>query len=46
VGAGIGFGDTGRWGWMRQLYGHLFAAKRDTYSNLIIWGATQNSGVL
>ena len=41
-----GFGDTGRWGWMRQLYGHLFAAKRDTYSNLIIWGATQNSGVL
>jgi phage tail sheath gpL-like len=40
-----GFGDTGRWGWMRQLYGHLFSAKRDTYANLITWGNTRNSGV-
>ena len=23
-----GFTDTGRWGWMRQLYGHIFSAKR------------------
>ena len=38
--------DTGRWGWMRQLYGQLFTAKRDTYSNLILWGETQNSGML
>jgi phage tail sheath gpL-like len=41
-----GFTDAGRWGWMRQLYGHLFSAKRDTYANLITWGNTQNNGVL
>lgn len=40
------FGDGGRWGWLRQLYGHLFSAYRDTYANLLTWGATQNSGVL
>jgi phage tail sheath gpL-like len=42
-----GFTDTGRWGWQRQLYGHIFFAKRDTYSNLIVWGnqGTQNSAV-
>jgi len=41
----FGFGDDGRWGWMRQLYGHLFSAKRDTYSNLITWGLTRNGKV-
>jgi phage tail sheath gpL-like len=41
-----GFSDTGRWGWMRQTYGHLFSAYRDTYANLLVWGATQNSGLL
>jgi phage tail sheath gpL-like len=40
-----GFGDTGRWGWMRQLYGHLVSARRGTFSELMIWGATRNSGV-
>src|SRR5262245_27378496 len=40
-----GFSDTGRWGWMRQLYGHLFAARRDEYADHIIWGATRNSGL-
>jgi phage tail sheath gpL-like len=40
-----GFEDTGRWGWMRQLYGHIFACRRDTYSNHIIWGETRNNGV-
>jgi phage tail sheath gpL-like len=40
-----GFSDSGRWGWMRQLYGHLFSARRDTYSNLVSWGITRNSGV-
>jgi phage tail sheath gpL-like len=39
-----GFDDTGRWGWMRQLYGHLFAAKRDDYSDLIVFGETRNFG--
>jgi phage tail sheath gpL-like len=40
-----GFADTGRWGWQRQLYGHLFAAHRDTYSNLVTFGMSRNSGV-
>jgi phage tail sheath gpL-like len=40
-----GFGDNGRWGWKRQLYGHLFGVKRDTYAGLITWGQTRNSGV-
>ena len=40
-----GFQDTGRWGWMRQLYGHLFSAKRDTYSNLVTFGLTRNGKV-
>jgi phage tail sheath gpL-like len=34
----FGFSDTGRWGWVRQLYGHVFSAKRDTYGNLLTWG--------
>jgi phage tail sheath gpL-like len=38
------FEDTGRWGWMRQLYGHLFCCKRETYTNLIIYGETRNFG--
>jgi phage tail sheath gpL-like len=40
-----GFTDGGRWGWARQLFGHVFSAKRDTYSNLIVWGDAQNSAV-
>lgn len=40
------FSDSGRWGWMRQLYGHLFAAKRGTYSDLIDFGLTRNGKIL
>jgi phage tail sheath gpL-like len=40
-----GFEDVGRWGWRRQLYGHLFSARRDTYPNLLTFGNTRNSGV-
>ena len=40
-----GFSDTGRWGWMRQLYGHVFAAKRAAYADLILFGESRNSGV-
>lgn len=39
----FGFSDTGRWGFVRQLYGHIFTAKRDTYANLITFGNTRNS---
>ena len=42
----FGFEDTGRWGWMRQLFGHVFNAKRGTYADLVTFGATQNSGVM
>jgi phage tail sheath gpL-like len=41
-----GFTDSGRWGWMRQHFGHVFSAKRGTYPDLITFGATQNSGVI
>ncbi|MCX5496436.1 hypothetical protein OSH11_17145 [Kaistia dalseonensis] len=43
--AEFGFGDAGRWGWLRQLYGHVFSAYRGTYSSLIAFGAGRNSGV-
>jgi phage tail sheath gpL-like len=41
-----GFTDQGRWGWQRQLFGHVFSAKRGAYSDLLTFGATQNSGVI
>lgn len=30
-----GFGDTGRWGWMRQSYGHIFSAVRNSYATMV-----------
>jgi len=42
----FGFGDDGRWGWARQLYGHIFGAKRGLYSDLILFGETRNSGLV
>jgi phage tail sheath gpL-like len=39
-----GFGDTGRWGFIRQQYGHIFSAIRDTYANLLTFGASRNTG--
>jgi phage tail sheath gpL-like len=41
----FGFTDQGRWGWERQLFGHMFYAKRGDYSSLVTWGLTNNSGV-
>jgi phage tail sheath gpL-like len=48
-----GFGDSGRWGWLRQLYGHVFAAHKGTevgedkgYADLLEYGPENNSGVL
>lgn len=41
-----GFHDEGRWGWKRQLFGHVFSAKRGTYGDLIAFGRTRNSGVV
>ena len=42
----FGFTDTGRWGWMRQLFGHVFSAKRADYPSMIAFGETRNSGVM
>lgn len=33
---------TGRWAWSRQVYGHAFAVKRDTASNLLTLGGGRN----
>lgn len=38
----FGFGDSGRWGWMRQSYGMIFSAKRDTYANFLADGPDEN----
>jgi phage tail sheath gpL-like len=41
----FGFTDSGRWGWMRQLFGHIFSTKRGDYPSLLAFGETQNNGV-
>jgi phage tail sheath gpL-like len=49
-----GFGDTGRWGWMRQLYGHIFGCRRGIgttsdmagFDDLLQYGPNNNSGVV
>ena len=41
-----GFTDVGRWGWMRQLYGHIFGCYKGALSALLALGPTQNSGVV
>lgn len=40
-----GFTDTGRWGWQRQLFGHIFCAKRGQLTDLMLFGETMNSAV-
>jgi phage tail sheath gpL-like len=41
--AEFGFGDTGRWGWMRQKFGQIWAAYRATYANMLTFGQSRNS---
>ena len=49
-----GFSDTGRWGWMRQHFGHIFAARRggspsipDAYADLLTnFAGSRNSAQL
>jgi phage tail sheath gpL-like len=36
----FGFSDNGRWGWMRQLYGGIYSARRGSYSDLITFGSS------
>ncbi len=35
-------GDTGRWSWMRQIYGHVYTAKDGTVGALQTFGAARN----
>lgn len=34
--------STGRWSWAKQLYGHVYAAKRGTLGQLVAFGVTRN----
>ncbi|KFK95021.1 MULTISPECIES: phage tail sheath subtilisin-like domain-containing protein [unclassified Serratia (in: enterobacteria)] len=34
--------DTGRWSWSRQLYGHVYTAKKGALSDLVAFGSTFN----
>jgi len=38
----MGDGDDGRWGWRRQLYGHVVSARDDTFAALSTFGGTRN----
>ena len=44
--AEFGFGPTGRWSFVRQQYGWVYNARRDTYAGLLVWGLAQNSPVI
>lgn len=41
-----GFSDTGRWGFIRQHFGHLFSAMRGTFGALAAFAPTRNSAQL
>jgi phage tail sheath gpL-like len=41
-----GFTDAGRWGYIRQHYGHLFSAQRGTYAALLAASTNNNSAQL
>jgi phage tail sheath gpL-like len=45
-GAEYGFAAGGRWNYQRQQYGFVCNARRDTYSNLMVWGLAQNQPVI
>lgn len=38
-----GFSQSGRWGWMREVYGLVFSARRDTYAGHLTFGATNST---
>jgi phage tail sheath gpL-like len=41
-----GFTDQGRWGWQRELFGHVISAKRGDYADLLLFGEGNNSPVI
>jgi phage tail sheath gpL-like len=40
------FSDSGRWGWMRQHFGHLFSCKRGDLAGLLTFAESYNSAQL
>lgn len=38
----MGDGDDGRWGWRRQLYGHVVSARDGSFASLSTFGGTRN----
>ncbi|MEW5422656.1 phage tail sheath subtilisin-like domain-containing protein [Amorphus sp. 3PC139-8] len=46
IDAEFGFGDAGRWGWLRQLYGHVWSAKRGTQGELTTFGNARNDAAI
>ncbi len=45
-GTEYGFSDSGRWGWLREMFGQVWSARRDTYANLMSWGVNNNNPVI
>jgi phage tail sheath gpL-like len=41
-----GFSDSGRWGWLRQLYGHVITAYKGLYGAILSYGPNNNSPVV
>ena len=39
-----GHGDDGRWGWLRQLYGHVWSARNGSFGDLGTFGDARNGG--
>lgn len=39
-----GHGDDGRWGWLKQLYGHVWSARNGTFGDLGTFGDARNGG--
>lgn len=37
-----GYGDDGRWGWRRMLWGMVYGTKRHSYANAVSFHATRN----
>jgi phage tail sheath gpL-like len=39
-----GHSDDGRWGWQRQLYGHVWSARNGSFGDLSTFGDARNGG--
>lgn len=44
IDAAWGHGDDGRWGWLKQLYGHVWSMRKGTFGDLGTFGDARNGG--